>query len=197
MTAGVDVIERLRGAVEGLPAGLRDHVLRVEEEAVRLAALYGVDEREARIAALGHDLVRHMQGAELLELAHAYGIEPDEVETSSPILVHGPVAARMLARDYAYSQPQVLAGIDCHTTARAGMSLPEKVLFIADKVEPGKLEYHPEFEEVRDLAPRDLDLALLRFLDINLQQAVARGWLLHPRSLQARNELLRRTGRAA
>ena len=86
----------------------------------------------------------------------------------------------------------MLAGIDCHTTARAGMAPLEKVLFVADKVEPGKLQRRPALEQVRDLARIDLNAAMLRYLDLNLQEAVERGWLLHPRSLEARNELLLR-----
>jgi predicted HD superfamily hydrolase involved in NAD metabolism len=187
---GDTVLERLRDAVEALPAGLRDHILRVEQEAVRLASVYRVDERRARIAALGHDLVRHKPGQQLLDLAAVYGLAPDVVETASPILVHGPVAARMLVRDYDFDHPEVLAAIDCHTTARAGMSPLEKVLLVADKVEPGKLKRYPEYEEVRDRAQASLDAAVLRYLDLYFGQAVIRGWPVHPRVLEARNELL-------
>ena len=190
-----ELLPRLREAVEALPPSLREHVLRVEIEAVRLASLHRVDEDRARIAALGHDLVRHKRGPELLELAARYELSPDEVERAAPILVHGPVAARMLDRDYALDDSDIFAAIDCHTTARAGMSALEKVLFIADKIEPGKLEHWPACEEVRDLAKHDLDRALLRFLDLHFEQALGRGWLLHRRSLEARNEVLLHSGK--
>ena len=184
-----DLESRLREAVTALPTGLRDHVLRVEVEAERLARLHDADATRARLAALGHDLVRHLKGDELLELAGRYELAPDAVERATPILVHGPVAARILGRDYALADGDILAGIDCHTTARADMALLEKVLFVADKVEPEKLERNPAWREVHDLAQSSLDRALLRFLDLHFEQAIERGWLLHPRSLEARNQL--------
>jgi HD superfamily phosphohydrolase YqeK len=73
------------------------------------------------------------------------------------------------------------------------MTAIEKVLFLADKVEEEKLERYPEWREVRELADSSLDAALRRFLDLHFQQAVRRGWLIHPRSLEARNEILGRT----
>jgi predicted HD superfamily hydrolase involved in NAD metabolism len=182
---------RLRRAVNDLPSGLREHVLRVEAEAASLALRHGQDEERARLAALGHDLVRHIKGAQLLSLASEYGLTPNSIEQASPVLVHGPVAACILRRDYAYQDDGVLAGIDCHTTARPGMSALEKVLFIADKVEPGKLVHEAALGEVKDLAEESLDAAVLRYLDHMLEQAVQRRWLVHSRSLDARNQLLR------
>ncbi|HWO73914.1 MAG TPA: bis(5'-nucleosyl)-tetraphosphatase (symmetrical) YqeK [Dehalococcoidia bacterium] len=186
-----DLETRLRRAVAQLPHGLRDHVLRVEQEALRLAELHGLDAARIRIAALGHDLVRHKRGPELLRLAAEYALEPDEVEREAPILVHGPVAARILRRDYALADEEVLAGIDCHTTGRAGMTALEKALFVADKVEPEKRAGQPALEAARDAAASDLDAAMLLYLDFYLGEAVRRRHLLHPRTLEARNELIR------
>ncbi len=197
MPSATPLLSRLREAVEALPGGLRDHVLRVEAEAERLARLHDVDVERSRLAALGHDLGRHKDGAELLRLAANYGLEPDGVEAAAPILVHGPVAARMLERDFGLADGEVVAGVGSHTTARAAMGRVEKVLFVADKIEPEKLERNPEWRQVYDLAQRDLDAAVLRYLDLQLEQAVRRGWLVHPRSLEARNQLLGLTSKRA
>jgi predicted HD superfamily hydrolase involved in NAD metabolism len=185
-----DIESRLRVAVADLPAGLRNHVLRVEAESERLAELHGVDVSRARLAALGHDLVRHLKGTELLQLATRYGLAPDPIERSSPILTHGPIAARILLLDYGIEDKQVLDGIDCHTTARPGMSALEQVLFVADKIDGQKVQREPELAEVRDIAQSSLSRAVLRYLDFNLVQAVRKGWQVHPRSLEARNELI-------
>jgi hypothetical protein len=83
-----DLEERLRAAVAALPAGLRGHVLRVETEAVQLTQRFGGDVERARLAALGHDLVRHKSEAELLALAGRYGLQPDSVELEMPILCY-------------------------------------------------------------------------------------------------------------
>jgi predicted HD superfamily hydrolase involved in NAD metabolism len=188
---------RLREAVAALPEGLREHIRRVEEEAVRLAALHGVDEGRARLAALGHDLVRHETGPRLLQLAAAYGLTPDDIERASPILVHGPVAAAMLLRDYAVDDSELVAGVDCHTTARTGMTALEKVLFVADKIEPHKLAREAALAEVKEAAETDLDAAVLRYLDYNLAQSIRRRWQVHRRSNEARNELIERMGHGA
>jgi predicted HD superfamily hydrolase involved in NAD metabolism len=187
-----NLMTRLRTAVAHLPAGLQAHIQRVEDEAARFAALHGVDEQRARLSALGHDLVRHKRGQELLDLAAEYALTPDAVERAAPILVHGQVAAAMLARDYGVQDAELLAGIDCHTTARAGMSKLEQVLFVADKVEPHKLAREADLAEVKQLAETDLDAAVLRYLDLNLTEAIRRRWQVHVRSLEARNELIAR-----
>jgi predicted HD superfamily hydrolase involved in NAD metabolism len=188
-----DLVSRLRKAVATLPQGLREHVLRVEEEALRLARLHRLDGERLRIAALGHDLARAEPPAQLLRLAAAYGIDPDAVQAASPILLHGPVSARILQRDYACDDAEVLAAVAAHTTARPGMGPLEKALFLADKTEHDKVDRKPALAEVRALAESDLDAALLRFLDLHLLEAVERRWQLHPDSVAARNALLAST----
>jgi predicted HD superfamily hydrolase involved in NAD metabolism len=189
-----EVEGRLRDAVEALPDGLRRHILRVEKESCCLAETHGVDADRARIAALGHDLVRHLSGPDLLAMAAKYRLTPDPIEQASPVLVHGPVAARILTTDYALDDAEILAGIDCHTTARAGMTVLEQVLFVADKVEPHKRKRDDALINVRETARESLDAAVLQYLDHNLKEAIRRRWQVHPRSLEARNELVSRLG---
>jgi predicted HD superfamily hydrolase involved in NAD metabolism len=191
MATVIRVGARLRAAVEALPPRLRDHVLRVEVEAMNLARKHGQDPERASIAALGHDLVRHKNNEELLDLARRYDIEPDAVELASPVLVHGPIAARMLTRDFDLDDAEIIAGVDCHTTARPGMTMIEKMLFIADKIEPNKLKRGGALQEVYDLRETDIDAAVLRFLDMRIEQALAGGGQIHPRVIEARNELVR------
>jgi predicted HD superfamily hydrolase involved in NAD metabolism len=183
-------LESLRGHIEGLPGGLRRHIEAVVAEARRLARLHGVDEELAVMAARTHDIARAMDPEELLRLARELGLNPNEVEEAAPILLHGPVAARLLASRYGVEDEEVLASARWHSTGRAGMSVFEKVVFLADKVEPGKVAGRPDLEEVRRLAETDLDRAVLRYLDLQLLEAVRQGWPLHPDAVAARNELL-------
>jgi predicted HD superfamily hydrolase involved in NAD metabolism len=181
---------RLRQSLEALPGGLRAHIERVEAEAVRLASIHGLDQSRARLAALGHDLVRHKQDAELLALAQAYELQPDAIEAASPILIHGPVAARILSRDFCLSDEEVLAAVAWHTTARAGMSPLEMALFVADKIEPQKLAKDRRLSRVQEFADSDLPAAVLRYLDLYIEEALRKRQLLHHRTLEARNQLL-------
>jgi predicted HD superfamily hydrolase involved in NAD metabolism len=180
----------LQDHIEGLPDGLRRHMEAVAEEARRLARLHGVDEERAVLAARTHDIARAMRPGDLLRLACELGLNPNEVEAAAPILLHGPVAERFLASRYGIEDEEALASARWHSTGRAGMSALEKVVFLADKVEPGKAVGRPDLEKVRRLAETDLDGAVLRYLDLQLLEAVGQGWPLHPDAVAARNELL-------
>jgi predicted HD superfamily hydrolase involved in NAD metabolism len=183
-------LESLQAHIEGLPEGLRRHIAAVAEEARRLARLHGVDEERATLAAWTHDIARANRPEDLLRQARELGLSPSEVEKTAPILLHGPVAARLLASRYGVEDEEVLAVARWHSTGRAGMSALEKVVFVADKVEPEKAAGGPGLEEVRRLAETDLDGAVLRYLDLQLLEVVRQSWLLHPDIAAARNELL-------
>jgi len=191
-------LESLKAHVEALPRGLRRHIEGVVAEARRLARLHGIDEGRAELVAWAHDIARANRPGELLRLARELALSPNEVEEAAPVLLHGPVAARLLASRFGIEDEEVLAVARWHTTARAGMSALEKVLFLADKVEPGKSAGQPDLEEVRRLAETDLDGAVLRYLDLQLLEAVRRRFALHADTVAARNELiLGRRGRLA
>jgi predicted HD superfamily hydrolase involved in NAD metabolism len=183
-------LESLKARVGELPRGLRRHIESVVAEARRLARLHGVDEARAELASWAHDIARATRPKELLRLAHELGLNPGEIEEAAPILLHGPLAACLLTSRYDIEDPQVLASVRWHSTGRAGTSPLEKVVFVADKVEPGKSAGRPDLQEARRLAETDLDAAMLRLLDLQLQEAVQHGWPLHPDTVAARNELL-------
>jgi predicted HD superfamily hydrolase involved in NAD metabolism len=182
--------EAIRDDLRRLPEGLRLHVERAADEAERLAALHGVDAAKVRVAVLGHDLVRALPPDDLLSLAEKIGLSPNDAERASPVLLHGAIAARLLAERFAVDDPDVLAAVRCHTTGRAGMTAVEKVVFLADKTEPDELAHYPEWREVQELAQRDLNAAMLKALDLYLERARREGWTLHPDVLAARDDLL-------
>jgi predicted HD superfamily hydrolase involved in NAD metabolism len=184
-------IRALKAAVARLPRGLAEHVERVAAEADRLAAGFKELGREqVELAAWGHDIARALSRRELLARAHEFGLEVSPVEEEAPILLHGPVGAEILRRDYGIDDPEVLAATRFHSTGRAGMSLLEKVIFVADKIEPGKVRAKPALARVRELAGRDLDAAILEYLDQMLMVASEENWPVHPQAIAARNERL-------
>jgi predicted HD superfamily hydrolase involved in NAD metabolism len=192
-----ELIARLRAAVGQLPEGLREHIARVEVEASRLAALHGLDQQRMKVAVLGHDLARAGPDERLLELARSYGVEAGGVELSQPILLHGPVAARMLRRDFGLTDSEVLRAVEIHTTSAPGMSTLQKVLFVADKIEPDKVARKPALAEVAALAETDIDAAMLRFLDLYFIEAAEKGWQVQIETTVARNRLLANRQRMA
>jgi predicted HD superfamily hydrolase involved in NAD metabolism len=180
----------LQSAVDALPRGLREHVLRVAEEARRLAQRHGLDEERAAIAALGHDLARAESPGDLLKRALALGIGVSDVERAEPILLHGPLSARLMAERYGIEDADVLAAARHHTTGRAGMSAIERLIYVADKIEPHKARDDAALADARRLADESLEAAMRVILDRQVARAVERGWPLHPDTVAARNELL-------
>ncbi len=185
-----DTRAALAAAVDALPSGLRDHVLRVVEEARRLAGLHGLDEERAVIATLGHDLARAGSPATLLEQARATGIDVSEIELAEPVLLHGALSARLMADRFGITDAEAVAAARYHTTARPGMSAIERLIFVADKIEPHKAREDAALAEARRLADESLEAAMRVILDRQLARAVERGWPLHPDTIAARNELL-------
>lgn len=186
--------ELLRAALPKMPSGLAEHVVRVTDEAIRLAAIHNIDREAAKIAALGHDILRAHSGERLLTIAAEQGYAIDHADSMAPILLHGPLAVAILREQYQVLDADVLAAVAYHTTAHANMTPLQKLLFVADKIEPHKMGGRPDVIRVGDLAETDLDAATLAYLDYQVRQAVEQKWPLHPNTVAARNELLAARG---
>jgi predicted HD superfamily hydrolase involved in NAD metabolism len=192
-----DTEELLRAALTKIPSGLAEHVLRVVDEAVRLATIHGVDRHAAKIAALGHDILRAHQPERLLSIAADQAYPCDPVDRAEPVLLHGPLAVAILGEQYKVLDADVLGAVAAHTTARAGMTRLQKLLFVADKIEPHKMGGRPPVIRVGDLAESDLDAAMRAYLDYQIATALERNWPLHPNTIAARNELIANEGAPA
>lgn len=186
-----DAEELLRASLMKLPSGLAEHVIRVVEQAQRLAGVHGVDRQQATLAALGHDILRAHSNERLLRIAEEQSYALDPADASEPILLHGPLAVAILQEQYGIHDGDVLGAVAWHTTANADMTPLQKLLFLADKIEPGKRDRAPEvMARVADLAEHDLDAALLAYLDHHIRYALDNGWPLHSHTTAARNQLL-------
>lgn len=182
--------ELLRAALTKVPPGLAEHVLRVADEASRLATIHGVDREAAKIAALGHDVLRALSAERLLAICADQNYAADAVDRMAPILLHGPLAVQILREQYKVLDAEVLGAVAAHTTARPGMTRLQKLIFVADKIEPHKMGGRPPVIRVGDLADVDLDAAMLAYLDYHVTYALEHVWPLHPNTVAARNELI-------
>ena len=191
-----DTEELLRAALAKAPPALAEHVLRVTDEAVRLAAIHGVDREAATIAALAHDLLRGQSPERLLVICEEQNYAADAVDRMEPILMHGPLAVPILREQHKVLDADVLGAVAAHTTARPGMTKLQKLIFVADKIEPHKMGGRPPVMRVGDLAEEDLDAALLAYLEYHIVYAMERRWPLHPNTIAARNELIAASRRA-
>ena len=175
-----------------LPAGLRQHIHRVEGIALEMARAHALNEDRVRLGALAHDIARATKGEELLAQAGELGIVVHPVEERLPVLLHGPVAAASLKLHAGLDDQEVYDAICWHSTAHANLGPVASVVYLADKLDPQKEGRYPFLPRVRELASQDLELAMLEFLQHDLVSHLERGALVHPDSLEARNELLLR-----
>ena len=164
------------------------HVKGTEEEAVRLARRWGADEEYARRAAILHDCTKYLELDEQLALCAQYGVELDDMERGAVKLLHSKTGSA-LAR-YVFGEPEeVWQAICWHTTGKADMTLLEKILYIADYMEPTR--DFEGVEKLRALAYVDLDAAVLLGTEMSVEEMQQRGNLIHPNTLAARDCLLR------
>ncbi|WP_439653966.1 bis(5'-nucleosyl)-tetraphosphatase (symmetrical) YqeK [Selenomonas caprae] len=171
------------------------HCLGVAETAVFLAHRFGADEERARVAGLLHDCAREYRNEDMLAEAQRRGIAIGEVERAMPLLLHAYIGARRVREIYHVDDAMVEQAIWRHTVGGTGMTDLDKIIWFADMVEPGR--NYPGVEELRRLAKTaSLDDMVLEGLSQSIRFVVAKGHLIHPDTVLARNELLlKKTGR--
>ena len=176
--------------VERLPDGLQSHIHRVVEIARALAVRHGVDQEQAALAALAHDVGRAMPARELLRRAKGMGLPIGRIDQRVPILLHGPVGAEILQQEAGLTDRSIYCAVYWHTTASPALDMLGKVVFIADKLDPAKIASYPYLPQIRQLAFEDLDQAILGFLTRQAVERLNRDEMLHPLIVETRNALL-------
>ena len=165
------------------------HVLGTEQEAVRLAERYGADVTKARVAALLHDCTKKLDMAEQLALCERYHIPLDELERKALKLLHSKTGAA-IARDVFAVDDEVYNAILYHTTGKPDMTLLEKIIYLADYIEPTR--DFPGVEELRRTVYEDLDRGLLLGLTMTIQEMEELGNPVHYMTRDARDYLMKR-----
>ena len=158
------------------------HVQGTEQEAVSLARRWGANEVHARRAAILHDCTKYLTLEEQLLLCEKYHVKLDNMERVAVKLLHSKTGAA-LAEHLFGEEEEICQAICWHTTGKAGMSLLEKILYIADYMEPTR-----DFEGVerlRKLAYQDLDAAVLLGTEMTIEEMVRYGNPIHPNTLAA------------
>jgi predicted HD superfamily hydrolase involved in NAD metabolism len=180
--------------VDRLPAGLQAHIHRVVEIARELAVCHGINQEQAALAALAHDVARAMTDGELLRRAAGMGLPIRVVDRRVPILLHGPVGAEILQQEAGLTDISIYKAVYWHTTANPDLDELGKVVFIADKLDPAKIDSYPYLPQIRQMAFQDLDRAILHFLTRQAMDRLNRGELVHPVMVETRNALLVASG---
>ena len=162
------------------------HVLGTEQEAIRLAERYGADVEKARVAALLHDCTKRLNMEEQLALCRQYHIQLDELEQKALKLLHAKTGAA-IARDVFGVDDEIYRAIWWHTTGHAGMTLLEKIIYLADYIEPSR--DFPGVDKLRSVCYKDLDEGLLLGLEMTIKEMTDLGNPVHHATIEARDAL--------
>lgn len=152
-------------------------------EAIALADRFGADRKKARIAGLLHDCARFRPEA-LFALAERFAVVPDAYEQEVPELMHDKLGALLAAEEYGIQDEEILAAIRCHQLCRENMTLLDKIVYLADKIEPTR--DYPGVDALRALAQEDLDRAVLACMDSVHAHLVEEGKRIKPEGEHAR-----------
>lgn len=162
------------------------HTQGVAREAVRLARHYGYDTEKAYVAGLLHDCAKEIPPEEKRSLCKEYKIKLDEILDKQIDLVHSFLGGAICEKEYGINDKEIINAVKYHTTGRAKMSELEKIIYLADCIEPNRKPYEG-LEKTRDLAYTDLDLAMKYNLETTIKYNEAKGRLIHPLSIEALN----------
>ncbi|HJV44388.1 MAG TPA: bis(5'-nucleosyl)-tetraphosphatase (symmetrical) YqeK [Bacillota bacterium] len=184
----MDREELLKRVQEQMPEHRFTHTQGVASTAVRLANQYGANEDDAELAGILHDYCKYWNKEKMQEIIEQTNSIPKDLLLFDKELWHAPVAACVAEKELGIYNPDVLSAIRFHTSGRTGMSLLEKIVWLSDYIEPGRI--FPGVEEVRLLAEQNLDQALIKAFGNTISFLAKQGKKIYPLTLEAYNDLV-------
>ena len=182
-------IEEIKNIMqERLPPTRYAHSQNVAEEAKNLAIHYGENGDKAYLAGILHDYAKGLAAQELITIAEEYNLIEDKIEYLIPDILHARVGARLLREDKITSDSLILTAIARHTLGDANMNDFDKIIFLADLIEPSR--DYPLRERLHCIAYKQLDDAMLVGLELTIKHCLDNKRLLHPKTIQVRNIFL-------
>lgn len=160
------------------------HTQGVAQESLQLAQRYGADTDKAYIAGLLHDCAKCFTDEEKLKLCEKYDLVLDDILKSQPDLTHSFLGAKLAYEEYGIEDSEILDAIAYHTTGRPNMSLLEKIVFIADYIEPNR-DYFEGLDKIRELAYADIDKAVIYSLENTINYNKNKNRIIHPLGIAA------------
>ena len=169
---------------ESISAERASHIMRVAEECVKLGEIFlpEVSSYDIRCAALLHDITKALDGPLQLTICCEYGMVLDDFSKENPKTLHAHTGAMVAQRIFG-ENPAVVSAIDSHTTGKAGMNILEKIIYVADYMEPNRK--FPGVEELRTAAFEDIDRAMEMGLEMTLDLLKKEGKVISKASQEA------------
>ena len=168
-----------------------EHSIGVMETAAQMAKHFGYDVKKAQVAGLLHDCAKNLDSERALQQCKKYGLQVDEIMANAPGLLHQLLGPSVAMHEFCLDDEEVLNAIGCHTTGRAEMTVLDKILYLADFIEPNRSAFDG-LEKLRKLCKKDLDAAMEYALELSIKFVLSKGDLLHPDTVAARNAFLLR-----
>lgn len=175
------LLEKIRVAMK--PARFQ-HVLGVEQAALVLADQYGCDPKKASLAALLHDYTKEVEDQVFLDLIAKYDLDKDLLNWDNNIW-HGVVGAYKIAEDFGLEDEEIFQAIQRHTVGAGQMTLLDKVLYVADYIEPNR--DFPGVDEARRIAKESLDKAVAYETAQTISYLAKKGIPIYPQILETYN----------
>lgn len=145
-----------------------EHTLGVAYSAMCLAMVYDTDIKKAELAGLLHDNAKCMSDEKLLKKCKKHGLNMSEIEKEQPYLLHAKLGAFYAGEKYGVCDKDIISAVYYHTTGHPDMTMLEKIIFVADYIEPGRNKAH-NLNEIRKLSFSDIDKAVYRITEDTLR----------------------------
>ena len=166
------------------------HTKNVKKMAVKLAKRWGADPEKAAMAAILHDSAKELPKSELLQIFADNAIIAENAPARPAPVWHGIAAAILAQTCWGIEDPEILSAIRCHTTGKPDMTLLEKIIYLADYIEPTR--DFPGVEALRRTVYEDLDQGLLMGLTMTIDEMEEMGNPVHHMTRDARDYLMKR-----
>ena len=167
-----------------LPAMRYEHSLSVSFTCMALAMRYGTDLNQAEVAGLLHDCGKRFSDDIILKKCQKHGIPVSPQEEQALSTLHAKYGEWLARNRYQITDPEILRAIGCHTTGKPGMGTLDKILYIADYIEPRRFKA-ANLPQMRTLAFQDLDRTMYEILKSTLEYLKQKGGVIDPLTAEA------------
>lgn len=164
------------------------HSLEVAKSAEQLAEKYGYDAQKAYLMGLLHDITKEADAEETFSIAEKYSIFMTQLEKDNKKLWHAITGAGYIKNELGIDDDEILTAVRYHTTGRMGMSLGEKILFIADFISSDRT--YDGVESMRQKAQISLETAMLEGIEFTITELVEKHAPVHPDTFNAYNDII-------
>ena len=181
--------QTLLAAIKGrMPEKRYIHTIGVMETAIKLAEMYEEDPKKAEIAAILHDVAKYADVDWMKGIVREHHLDKRLLDWNAEIL-HGPVGAWIAKTEFGIEDESILNAISYHTTGRANMTKFEKIIYVADMIEPNRK--FAGIEELRTLSEQNIDEAFRACVMHTLSFLIASEQAIYPVSIECYNSLTR------